>query len=58
MRTRGSCDTRLEICDNFQAFFIILDHANPSASMHLLVEIHNMKPFITVCNYVLQKLIG
>ena len=27
--------------DNFQAFFIVFDHAKAIASMHLLVEIHN-----------------
>ena len=27
---------------NFQMFFIVLDHANACASMHLLVKIHNI----------------
>ena len=32
----------VKINDNFRAFFIIFDHANACASMHLLVEIHNI----------------
>ena len=27
--------------DNFQAFFVVFNHANACASMHSLVEIHN-----------------
>ena len=29
------------VFDYFEAFFIVFDHANAYASMHLLVEIHN-----------------
>ena len=39
-------DQRTHACakyffDNFQAFFIVFDHVNACASMHMLVEIHN-----------------
>ena len=31
--------------DNFQGIFIVFDHMNACASMHSLVEIHNMHCF-------------
>ena len=34
---------------NFQAFFIVFDHVNPCASMHLLVEIHNRQVRLPNC---------
>ena len=37
-------------------FFIVFDHANACASMHLLVEIHNTQPLFDHLIYILVRI--